>query len=103
MTKINDNGEIIQEIVTEDYKVSDKPIYNTKFFKNKRRDNLLFGEHIDWIWINHVYGGVKIGPNMNTFWGMNNPNGISPIYLGINQNLVGPVKFQFKGDKTLYG
>ena len=103
LTKINDNGEIIQEIVTEDYKVSDKPIYNTKFFKNKRRDNLLFGEHIDWIWINHVYGGVKIGPNMNTFWGMNNPNGISPIYLGINQNLVGPVKFQFKGDKTLYG
>ena len=103
LTKLNDNGEVIQEIVSEDYKVTDNPIYNTKFFKNKDKNNLLFGEHIDWIWINQVYGGIKIGPNMNTFWGMNDPNGVNPIYLGINQNEIGPIKFQFKGDKTLYG
>jgi len=103
LTKLNDNGEVIQEIVSEDYKVTDIPIYNTKFFKNKNKNNLVFGEHIDWIWINQVYGGVKIGPNMNTFWGMNDPNGVNPIYLGINQNEIGPIKFQFKGDKTLYG
>jgi len=103
LTKIQDNGQIVQEIIDETYKITDEPIYNTKFFKNKRRDNLLFGEHIDWIWINQVYGGVKIGPNMNSFWGMNNPNGVSPIYIGINQNKIKPIQFQFKGDKTLYG
>jgi hypothetical protein len=34
---------------------------------------------------------------------MNNPGGFSPLYLGINKNHIGPLKFQFKGDATLYG
>ena len=63
----------------------------------------MFGEHIEWIWINEVWGGVKIGPNHPSFWGMNNPGGVNPIYLGINQNKIGRMKFQFKGDNTLYG
>jgi hypothetical protein len=40
---------------------------------------------------------------MPSFWGMNNPGGINPIYLGIMQNQIKPMKFQFKGDSTLYG
>ena len=40
---------------------------------------------------------------MPSFWGMNNSGGINPIYLGIDQNRIGPLKFQFKGDNTLYG
>lgn len=103
LTKIADNGEIVNEVVTEDYKITDKPLYDTRLFKNKTRDNLVFGEHIDWIWINEVWGGVKIGPNIPSFWGMNNPGGFSPIYLGIDKNHIGPLKFQFKGDNTLYG
>ena len=103
LTKITENGEVTNEIVTEDYKVIDKPIYDTRLFKNKTRDNLLFGEHIDWIWINEVWGGIKIGPNIPSFWGMNNPGGFSPIYIGIQKNKIGPLKFQFKGDQSLYG
>jgi hypothetical protein len=103
LTKITDTGEVITEIITEDYKVIEKPIYDTRLFKNKTRDNLLFGEHIDWIWINEVWGGVKIGPNLPSFWGMNNPGGFSPIYIGVNRNHIGPLKFQFKGDNSLYG
>jgi hypothetical protein len=103
LTKISDNGEVINEIITEDYKVEDKPIYDTRLFKNKTKDNLVFGEHIDWIWINETWGGIKIGPNIPSFWGMNNPGGFSPIYLGIDKNHIGPLKFQFKGDSTLYG
>jgi hypothetical protein len=34
---------------------------------------------------------------------MNNPGGFAPIYLGVNRNKMGPIKFQFKGDATLYG
>ena len=103
LTKIDDMGEVTTDIVDESYKITDKPLYNTDLFKNKSKDNLLFGEHIDWIWINEVWGGVKIGPNHPTYWGTNNPGGINPLYLGINTNNIGPLKFQFKGDDSLYG
>ena len=103
LTKIFDDGTLFQDVVTEDYKIVDKPLYNTRLIKNKTKDNLVFGEHVDWIWINDVWGGVKIGPHHPSFWGTKNPGGINPIYLGINQNEVGPLKFQFKGDESLYG
>jgi len=103
LTRISDNGNVSQDIIDETYVVVDKPVYNTNILKNKSKDNLVFGEHIDWIWINEVWGGVKIGPNRPTFWGSNNPGGINPIYLGINQNLINPLKFQFKGDNSMYG
>jgi hypothetical protein len=103
LTKIKDNGEVVNEIITEDYKVTDNPIYDTRLFKNKTKENLVYGEHIDWIWINEVWGGVKIGPNIPSFWGMNNPGGFSPIYIGVDKNHIGPLRFQFKGDNSLYG
>ena len=103
LTKINEIGEVETEIVTEAYKITDKAIYDTRLFKNKTKENLVYGEHIDWIWINEVWGGVKIGPNIPSFWGMNNPGGFSPIYIGVERNHIGPLKFQFKGDSSLYG
>lgn len=103
LTKITEEGEIIQEIVSEEFKVTEKPQYNTLLQKQKSKDNLLFGEHIDWIWINEVWGGVKIGPNRPAFWGMNNPGGINPIYIGLHGGKPGRIPFQFKGDSTLYG
>jgi hypothetical protein len=103
LVKITEEGEVSNDIISEDYVITDKPIYDTRVFKNKTKDNLLFGEHIDWIWINEVWGGVKIGPNVPSFWGMNNPGGFSPIYIGVNRNHIGPLKFQFKGDNSLYG
>ena len=103
LTKITESGEVITDIVDEDYKITDKPQYNTNLVANKTKYTLVFGEHVDWIWINQVWGGVKVGPNRPTFWGTNNPGGITPIYLGINQNHIGPLKFQFKGDNSLYG
>jgi len=103
LTKITADADIIQDIVSEEYAISDKPEYDTSVYKQKSKDNLVFGEHIDWIWINEVWGGVKIGPNRPAFWGMNNPGGINPIYLGLNGGKPGRVPFQFKGDQTVYG
>ena len=104
LTKIDENGQVIQDVVDESYKITQKPIYDTTLFKNKNKENLIAGEHIDWIWINEVWGGVKIGPNYPAYFGMNNnAGGINPIYLGINQPKPGRVPFQFKGDATLYG
>ena len=103
LTRISEDGEISQDIVSEDYKITEKAIYNTSVYKQKNKDTLIAGEHIDWIWINEVWGGIKIGPNRPAFWGMNNPGGINPIYLGLHGGRPGRVPFQFKGDQTLYG
>jgi hypothetical protein len=103
LTKIDDSGEVFTDIIDEDYVVTDKPLYNTTLLKNKTSDNLIFGEHIDWIYLNQTYGGVKIGPNRPSMWGMNTADGLSPMYLGIQQNHIGPLKFQFKGDNSIYG
>lgn len=103
LTKIEESGEIITDIVDENYKVTVKPQYDTRLFKNKVKENVVYGEHIDWIWINEVWGGVKIGPNIPSYWGMNNPGGLTPMYIGVNRPMIGPLKFQFKGDSTLYG
>lgn len=103
LTKIAQSGELTTTIIDESYKVTDNPIYDTRLEKNKTRTNLIFGEHIDWIWINEVYGGVKIGPNRPTMWGMKNEDEHQMIYLGIDKPKPGPLKFQFKGDHSLYG
>lgn len=103
LTKIDEAGSVATSIEDESYIVTDKPLYNNILIKNKTKETLIFGEHIDWIWINEVRGGVKIGPNHPSFWGMNNPGGVNPLYLGIQQNKIGRIKFQFKGDNTLYG
>jgi len=103
LTKIDELGNVETAIVGEDYKVTQKPVYNTELFTNKTKNNLVFGEHIDWIWINDTWGGVKIGPNHPSFWGMNNPGGINPIYLGVQKNRPGRLRYQMKGDTTLYG
>merc|ERR1712224_687939 len=100
---IKSDGEIIQDVIDESYKVTEKPVYDTSLFKNKSKDNLLEGEHIEWIWINEVWGGVKLGPNLPAFWKSNMSDNINPIYLGINRSKPGRIPFQFKGDTTLYG
>jgi hypothetical protein len=98
LSKIDDDGMLEDMIVDENYKVTIKPTYDTSIFKKKSRETLVSGEHIDWIWINEVWGGVKIGPNRPSFYGNVDNMGFSPIYLNVK-----PVKFQFKGDFTLYG
>jgi hypothetical protein len=104
LIKIDETGQVMQDVVDESYAITQKPIYDTSVLKNKTKENLIAGEHIDWIWINEVWGGVKIGPNYPAYFGMNNnASGINPIYLGINRSKPGRVPFQFKGDSTLYG
>lgn len=103
LTKVLESGEVVSDIVGEDYKVTEKPIYNTTLYKEKCKETLVYGEHLDCLWINEVWGGVKIGPNRPSYWGNNYSGGINPIYLGINGGKPGRIPFQFKGDLTLYG
>ena len=103
LTKIEFDGEVTQEIVDETFKVTEKAVYDTSIFKNKTKDTLLQGEHIDWIWINEIWGGVKVGPNVPAMWRSSTSSEINPMYLGINRTKPGRLPFQFKGNNSLYG
>ena len=103
LTKVELDGEIIQEIVDETFKITKKAVYDTSIFKSKTKENLLEGEHIDWIWINEVWGGVKVGPNLPAMWQSSMGDNVNPIYLGINRKKPGRLPFQFKGNTSLYG
>lgn len=103
LTKIDAAGVVTTKIITEDYDVTDEPVYDNTLFREKSVRTLVSGEHIDWTWINQVWGGVKIGPNVMTLYGVDNATGFDAIYIGITQNKIRPLKFQFKGEHTLYG
>ena len=103
LTKIEFDGEVTQEIIDETFKVTEKAVYDTSIFKNKSKETLLQGEHIDWIWINETWGGVKIGPNVPAMWRTTMGDNVNPIYLGINRTKPGRLPFQFKGNNSLYG
>ena len=103
LTKITEDGQVMQEIIDETFKVTEKPIYDSTIFKNKSKNTLVQGEHIDWIWINEVWGGVKVGANFQGFWKADSSKDMNPIYLGINRKKPGRIPFQFKGDSSLYG
>jgi len=98
MSRIGDDGIIVDMIVDENYKITEKAIYDTSVMKKKSRETLIYGEHVDWIWINEVWGGIKIGPNRPSFYGNVDANGFQPLYLNLK-----PVRFQFKGDFSIYG
>ena len=103
LTKIEFDGEVTQEIIDESFKITEKPVYDTSIFKNKSKDTLLQGEHVEWIWINETWGGVKIGPNVPAMWRTSMDDNVNPIYLGINREKPGRLPFQFKGENSLYG
>jgi len=103
LTKIEFDGEVTQEIIDESFKITEKPVYDTSIFKNKSKDTLLQGEHVEWIWINETWGGVKVGPNVPAMWRTTMNDNVNPIYLGINREKPGRLPFQFKGENSLYG
>jgi hypothetical protein len=97
LTKINRDGTIIQDIVDEDFEITEEPVYNTSIMKTKTKENLIYGEHIDWIWINEVRWGVKFNSSLSTYYSRNYSD-FEPIYLGGD-----PIPYQFKGQNNLYG
>jgi hypothetical protein len=100
LTRILDDGMPLEMIVDEGFRLTVKPIYDESVMRGKHRENLVYGEHVDWIWINQVWGGEKIGlsgPSYPSTYDHKNDS-FQPIYLDVN-----PIKFQFKGDHSLYG
>lgn len=102
LTSVQEDGSLSTDIIDETYKIKNNPIYNTKLNTERNETTLVYGDHVEWVWINQTWGGVKLGPNVQHYPG-NSRGEFEPIYLGIGQSKVGPLRFQFKGDKTVYG
>jgi hypothetical protein len=103
LIKIDEYGNQFQDIVTEDYIVLDKPLYDTTVIKTKTAENLIYGDHIEWTWMNEVWGGIKIGPSVPTWTSSTEQGLFNPIYLGMNGGKPGRLPFQFKGTDNLFG
>jgi hypothetical protein len=93
LTKVNKDGSIDEPTwVDENYKCTVKPVYDKSIVKEETKDNLIYGEHIDWTWVNDWRQVIKISLNKgHAFWG-NESNTFDSIYID-----GGPVPFQFKG------
>lgn len=94
LTKIDRTGKLVyNDWVDEHFVVTEKPVYDHTLIKDKKKDNLLYGEHVDWTWVPQWRHVIKISPNQkHTFW-MNWNETFETIYID-----GAPVKFQFKGD-----
>lgn len=103
LTRIDEEGNLITDVVGEDYKVTTKPQYNTVLYKEKSKENLIFGEHLDPLWANETWGGIRIGNNVPSVGWQGSSATFAPIYLGINGPKPTRLPFQFKGDKNIYG
>ena len=93
LTRIDKDG-IPQEgsWIDENYKVTEEPVYDFTINKDKTVENLVYGEHVEWTWVNEWRHGIKITQNKNSTHWSNYSGGFEPIYLDGE-----PVKFQFKG------
>lgn len=97
LTRITKDEDIIKTIVDENYIVTEKPIYDKSIHQVESAENLVYGEHIDWTWINQTRYGVKINSSLSTYYTRNYTN-FDPIYIGGD-----PIPFEFKGQGNLYG
>jgi len=53
-------GIAIVDTVDEDFRVTNKPVYDNSIQKKCTKDNLISGEHIDWYWKPQIRFGAKI-------------------------------------------
>ena len=94
LVKKDESGQIVfQDWIDENFKQTVKPIYDNTVTNEKSKVTLVYGEHIDWEWVNEWRHIIKINNNIeNAFWKNQNVYGFQPIYIDGD-----PVRFQFSG------
>ena len=95
LTKKDKNGYLATKEplwVDENFKVTEKPIYDNSLTKEKTGENLIYGEHIDWEWVNEWRFIKKYSPNFtNTSWLNNDLMDEISIYIG-GDAIISPFK-----------
>ncbi len=97
LTKVGEDGSIeYADWVDENFKLTVEPEYDFSLTKKKTAKNLIYGEHVEWTWVNDWRRVIKISANSkHSFW-KHNPD-FKEIYLDGKS-----VKFQFKGINNPY-
>jgi len=93
LTKVERDGTRQQpDWVDENYLVTVEPQYDQSIVKEKTKNNLIYGEHIDWTWVSDWRHVIKISANQkHTFWA-DTSNKMNSIYIDGDS-----CPFQFKG------
>ncbi len=104
LTKKDRNGYIVtgQPLwVDENFKVTEKPVYDNSLTKENTSENLIYGEHIDWEWVNEWRFIKKYSPNYsNTSWQNNELLDQVCIYIG-GDPIISPFKSTEKNAITV--
>lgn len=94
LTEKDKSGRIVfQDWIDENFKLTDKPIYDNSLVKDKTNETLVFGQHVDWSWTNEWRHVIKINTNLsNPYWQDRNITSFTPIYIDGNR-----IKYDFSG------
>jgi len=97
LVKKNTQGQVeFTGWVDENFKLTIEPIYDLSLTKEKSQENLVYGEHIEWTWVNEWRKIKKISPNLgNSYWFDKKDEQKYSIYIGGD-----PVETPFKGNKN---
>ena len=87
---ITPDGQKVQEIVSEEFKVTFPPKYDGK----KSEENLTFGEHLEWFYINELYRCIKLDVGHKTWKYKEEDNDERSIYVILDKN---PIQYPAKG------
>jgi hypothetical protein len=101
--EIKENNETDLYHVDENFVQQINPVYNTKFRDLRNAETLVYGQHVDWIWINEVWGAKKYSGSHATFTSINGDSSTDALYLGVGRKKPGPLPFQFKSDINKWG
>ena len=104
LTKKDRNGYIVTGEplwIDENFKITEKPVYDNSLTKDKTSENLIYGEHIDWEWVNEWRFIKKYSPNYsNTSWQNNELLDQICIYIG-GDPIISPFKSTTKNAITV--
>lgn len=100
--EIKENNQTDLYTVDENWVQQVNPVYNTKFQDLRNSETLVYGQHVDWQWVNETWGCKKYS-GTNTAFSLIDDEDPLAIYLGIGTKKPGPIPFQFKSSVNKWG
>lgn len=88
------DGVEFSQIVSDDFKVTIKPEYRGK----KKLENLIYGEHVDWFYINELWKCIQVDVKNTPWKGYANSTDQKTLYLYLDKNPI-----QYSDHKLRYG
>lgn len=92
---VKTDNETYSNVVDESFKVTIKPIYTKG--KPRIKENLEYGEHVDWGWKNELWKAIKLDINhSNAYTNLSESDDTSSIWVYLNPNEIQPRAKNFR-------